>query len=149
MQFSHSVAIAAPPEDVFALSTDLDRWSKAIKSIVRVEKLTPGPVAVGTRFKETRVMFGREATEEMTFTQLDPPRGYTLEANSCGCLYRSVITIDRKGDGSELTMTFDAKPLTFFAKLMSPLGKLMAGTMKKCISQDLDHLKAALEAPSA
>ena len=148
MQFCQTVAIAASPDKVFALATDLDRWSKAIKSIVRVEKLTPGPVAVGTRFKETRVMFGRECTEEMTFTELNPPTSYTLEANACGCLYRSVFKVASQGDGSELTLSFDAKPLTFFAKLMSPLGKLMAGTMRKCIQQDLEHLKAALESPA-
>ncbi len=32
---------------------------------------------------------------------------------------------------------------------MSPLGKLMAGMMKKCIQKDMEQLKATLESPSS
>ena len=60
-----SLRIEAPVSTVFALATDLDGWAGRIKAITRIEKLTPGPVRVGTRFKETRKMFGKEATETM------------------------------------------------------------------------------------
>ena len=37
------------------------------------------------------------------------------------------------------------RPVTFFAKLMSPLGKLLEGTVKKCMVQDFEDLRAHLE----
>ena len=55
-----------PLDDAFAFVSDFANAPKRIKSILRVNVLTPGPVGVGTRFTETRVMFGREATETRT-----------------------------------------------------------------------------------
>jgi hypothetical protein len=42
-------------------------------------------------------------------------------------------------------MEMHSRPITFLAKLMSPLGKLMMGSMKKCIAKDMDDLRAAVE----
>jgi hypothetical protein len=41
---------------------------------------------------------------------------------------------------------FDFRAITFFAKLMSPLGKLMTGPlMRKCVEKDLADLKHGAE----
>ena len=61
---SVSTQIAAPVAEVFALFTDLKNAPGRVKGIKRIELLTNGPVGVGTRFRETRVMFKRDATEE-------------------------------------------------------------------------------------
>ena len=42
-------------------------------------------------------------------------------------------------------MDYQAKPLTFMAKVMSPIGKLMTGIMRKCVDQDLEDLKRLAE----
>lgn len=42
-------------------------------------------------------------------------------------------------------MTRVVKPLTFFARLMSPLGALMMGPMKKCLLGDLEDLRREIE----
>ena len=147
MNVSLSTTIHAPVDRVFQLSTDLDRWPEIIKGITRVEKLTPGPVAVGTRFKETRIMFGRETTEEMAFTAIEPNRSYTIEANSCGCLFRATFRFDPKGPDADVKLTMESKATSFFAKLMKPLAYLMAGSMKKCLEGDLASLKASAEKP--
>src|SRR5438046_1974470 len=91
--------VAAPPATVFDVFSDLDHAPGRVSGTQRVEKLTPGPVGVGTRFKETRVMFGKEATEEMTFTAFDPGRGYTLGAESCGCRYITDFRFEPDGAG--------------------------------------------------
>ena len=38
------------------------------------------------------------------------------------------------------------RPLTFFAKVMSPLGRLMLPMMKKCFEKDFQALKTIAEA---
>jgi carbon monoxide dehydrogenase subunit G len=139
--------INAPVETVFHLATDLDHWAGRIKGITKIERLTTGPVGVGTRFRETRVMFGRQATEEMEFTVFEPNRRYVLEAESCGCHYRSEFRFEPADGGTRVTMEFGAEGRTFMAKLMGKLmGWMMTGTMRKCVQQDLDDLKAAAEA---
>jgi hypothetical protein len=142
--------IEAPVSTVFNLATDLDNMAGRIKAITRIEKLTPGPVGVGTRFKETRKMFGKEATETMEFTEFEPNRRYVLEAHSCGCHYRTEFRFDADGSGTLVSFDFTATPQTLMAKLMSPMFFFMKGMMKKCVMGDLADLKSVAEgAPAA
>ena len=137
--------IAAPPETVFDVAADLPNAAEHVDGITKIEMLTDGPVGAGTRFRETRVMMGREATEEMEVTAFDRPRSYTVEATSCGCHFASSFTFTAEGDGTQVVLNTQSKPLTLFAKLMSPLGALMMGPMKKAMAQDLDCVKAVAE----
>jgi uncharacterized membrane protein len=141
-----STFVAAPVERVFALGTDIENWPQYIKGIKRVELLTEGPFRVGTRFRETRLMHGREATEEMEVTAVEPGRGYTLGCTSCGCQYRSEFRFQPEGGGTRVTMDFEARPLSLFARLMSPLAWLMKGMVRKCVEEDLRDLKSHAEA---
>ena len=91
-------------------------------------------------------MFGKEATETMDVTAFDPPRSYTVGAYSCGTQYETTFRFEPEGDGTKVTLDFTGTPKTFLARLMMPLMKLMAGAVKKCVTQDLDDLKKAAEA---
>ncbi|MFQ5654891.1 MAG: SRPBCC family protein [Planctomycetota bacterium] len=138
--------IDAPPERVFAMASDFAGAAANIEAILRVEMLTGGPVRVGTRFRETRKMLGRESTEEMEVTVFDPPRGYTLGCESNGCRYSTELRLEPSGSGTALQMVFEATPLTGVAKVM---GFLMRPMMKKAMTEfarDLDQMKARLEA---
>src|SRR4051812_9790697 len=83
--------VAAAPERVFALASDFANLPKRIPDITKVELLTGDTVGVGTRFRETRVMFGKEAVETMEVAAFDPPHSYVLVANSCGARYESTL----------------------------------------------------------
>ena len=138
--------INAPIERVYDVMTDLERWPDTIEAITRIEKLTEGPVGNGTRFKETRVMFGKEHTETMCFEDVVPNRGYTLAANSCGMEYASVHTLAPDAGGTLLRMELRSKPVTLGAKIMSPvMGVMMKGTMRKMISKDFDEVARVCE----
>jgi hypothetical protein len=137
--------VAAPVREVFALFTDFAHAAGRVRGIKKVEVLTPGPVGVGTRFRETRVLFNREATEEMEVTAFEPGRGYTLGCQSCGAVYASAFRFEPDGDGTLVTLDFEARARSLLAKLMAPLSFLMMGTVKKCIRQDLDDLKKVAE----
>ncbi len=144
-KFSLTKHIDAPRETVFQLASDFRNAAEHVRGIKKVEMLTDGPVGVGTRFKETRVVFKREATEEMEVTVFDPPSRYVLECESCGCRYHTEFTFTTVGTGTDVEMVFDAKPLTFFAKVMS---FLMRPMMKMCLKEtgkDLEDLRVALE----
>ena len=138
--------IAAPPEKVFAVASDFAGAAERIDGILRVEMLTPGPLAVGTRFRETRKMFGKEASEEMTVVELDAPRRYVLLAESHGSRYRSELRFEPEGAGTEIVMTFRGEPLTLAAKVMSVLMKPMLESMVKLCARDLADLKRWIEA---
>src|SRR5262245_3572719 len=123
--------VNAPPDRVFAVAADLRRTSAVISGIKRLEVLGDGPIGRGTRFRETRLMFGREATEEMEIVEFDPPRGYAIGCESCGCRYRSEFRFRPADGGTDMEMTFNAVPLTFAARVMGFFMKRMM--MKACM----------------
>ena len=141
--------IEAPLEKVFEQATDIPRWAEQIEGIKRIEMLTDGPVCVGTKFRETRIMFGREATEEMEVTEFDAPRFYAVNAENHGCVYHTKVTFSPNGSGTDVEMVFEATPLTAMAKLMATMMKGMMGKLADVCGKDLDDLKAAIESSQA
>ena len=145
-QISLDRHIDAPIDHVFERITDFANAADVVSGITRVEMLTDGPVGQGTRFRETRVMFGKEATEEMEVKSFDAPRAYALGAESHGSRYLSTFTLTEKDGGTDVHLVFEATPLTLFAKIMSVVMKpMMKKVMEEC-AKDLDDIKNAIEA---
>ena len=138
--------IAAPREAVFDKLIDYANCAETISAITKVEVLTEGEVGVGTRFRETRVMFGKEASEEMEIAEFDRPSLLVYTAASHGCSYRSTHRLVEKDGGTELSLEFDGKGVSLMGKVMSGLmGWMMKGACRKAMSKDLAELKSALE----
>lgn len=138
--------IRAAPERVFAISTDLENLAERISGIERVEVLTEGPMREGTRWREPRKMFGKESTEEMWVTAFEPPRSFVVEAESHGARYRTEFRFEPEGLGTRVTMVFGARPLTLAARILSVIGILTMGSVRKMLERDLDEVKRAAEA---
>ena len=132
--------IDAPRAAVFARSTN-------ISGITRIERVTEGPFGVGTRFRETRVMMGKEATEEFEVTEVVQDEHYTMAAESCGTKYLSTFRFaDAPGGGTAVTLEFEGTPQTMIAKVMgAAMGPMMKKMMRKAIAQDMADLRAAGE----
>ena len=138
--------VAAPPDKVWAIVTDLDAMTETISAITAFERTGGDPgFGVGTSWKETRVMFGREATEEMEVTAVEEGRSYTVESLSRGVLYRSVMRVDPAGEGCTVSWEFGSEAKTTSAKLMSVVGRLFEGQTRKALMQDLDDIADAAE----
>lgn len=137
--------VKATPEAVFAFIADWTNWEKSISAIKKVELLTPPPMGKGTRFKETRLMWGKEATETMEITAWDPPRSHTIESDSCGARVTCTISVRPSPAGSTLTMDVRSEAQTFFAKLFTPLGYLMMRMMKQLMKKEIEEIAAAIE----
>jgi uncharacterized protein YndB with AHSA1/START domain len=138
--------IAAPPERVFAVASDLRGAPGRIRAITKMEVLTDGPIRIGTRFRETRKMFRREATEEMEVVAMDPPRALAFGCESNGFRYRMEMRFAPKGAGTEMQMRFQAEALTFLGRVVGALMKPFAKKMMSGCSKDLDDIAAHAEA---
>jgi hypothetical protein len=143
--FQSVTRIAAPPETVFTLTSDFAGAPGRIKGIKKIEMLTDGPVGVGTRFRETREMFGKEATEVMEVTAFEPNRSYTLSAVSCGARHTSVFRVEPDGEATNLHCHYRIEALSWIAWLMTPVAFLMMGMIQKCVQQDINDIKSAAE----
>ena len=141
--------VNAPADKVFTAFTDFHNAAERISGIKSLTVLTEGPIAVGTKFRETRIMMGREATEEMEITTFEPGRRYTVEADSCGCHYHTEFTFDEVDGVTTVRCQFTGKPVTMFAKvmmvLMKPMQNKLAGMCCSAIQGDMNDLRAVVE----
>lgn len=136
---------ATPPARAFAVLTDLANLPKIISGIDKVEVLAVGPVGVGTRFRETRRLYGRMATEEMEVTAWDPPRSFTLEARSHGSHYLITHTLTPKDGGADVELAFATEALTPIARILSFLMQGMTKGVGDLMRKDLLEAKAHAE----
>ncbi|MGP1347898.1 MAG: SRPBCC family protein [Phycisphaerales bacterium] len=137
--------INAPREVVFGQAGDVHNWASRIEAIERIEVHTEGAVGNGTRFTETRTIFGKQASETMTFADFDPPNGFTPLASSHGSEYTTRHSFEPVGGGTRVSLHFSARPVSLGAKLMTPLFVMMKGSLRTMLLKDLDDLAAACE----
>lgn len=143
---TYSMRIDAPVDRVFTIAADIPNAAGRISGITKVELETDGPIGKGTRFRETRVMFGKEHTETLEITEFDPPRSYSVGCDSCGVLWDSRFTFTPEAGGTRVDLVMKSTPRTLMAKVMGALtAPMMRKTMDKCINSDLADLKRACE----
>lgn len=97
----HSVTIAAPPERVWAVIVDVERWPERIPTVDAVQRLDPGPLAVGTR---TRLQQPKLPEGVWTVTELTDGSSYTWESRSPGVTVTATHAVEPHADGSRLTL---------------------------------------------
>jgi len=147
MELSASVEIGKPLKEVWKVITDFKNCPTYIKSIVNLEIIDqPKDTLVGFKWRETRVMFGKEATETMWITDSVENEYYQTRAESHGSIYISRLSIERIGHITKLTMSFSSEATTFLVKLVSLLmGFMIKGSMRKAINKDLTDIRTYLE----
>ena len=138
--------INAPRERGWELTTDPDAGEDMISGIQSVEVLDrPAEGVVGLKWREKRVMFGKEATETMWISAAETNRFYETTAHNHGMVYNTRISLDDVDDQTLLKMEFSAKPETIGAKLMSPIAALFNGAVRKALQKDLGDIRKTAE----
>jgi hypothetical protein len=148
MKFEEHIAINAPKERVWEVITDIHNSAENISGIEKIEILKePADSLVGLKWRETRTLFGKQATEIMWITDMEEHNYYQTRAESHGSIYISRLAVADQNDGSVLTFSFDGQPQTFGAKFMAfVMGWMFKGATKKALMKDLEDIKTAVEA---
>lgn len=148
MRVSSQVDINASAKTVWNVVTDIENSANTISAIQKVEILEkPKAKLVGLKWRETRTMFGKTATEVMWITGAAEASHYETRAESHGSIYTTRITLQPHEGGTRLQMDFEGKPVTFGAKLMWGLmGFMFKGATRKALQKDLDDIKKKIEA---
>lgn len=154
MAVSVSTEISASSEIVWKLITDIDKAEQNISAILDIEVLERPQVVegvLGLKWTETRKMFGKEAKETMTVVAEKPGCWYETRAENHGTVYTSRMEINEAENpgASVLTMSFDHKPLSLGARVMSVFSFMFTGSIKKAFEQDLADIKRIAEAAEA
>jgi len=140
--FTATEWVAASPEAVFTVMHDVNHFPEVLASVVRAEKITPGPVGLGTRFLETRRINGREASAEIAVTTFEPPLRYAATSSQSGvtATYHYTLTPEKNGTRVNLQAEATASGLK---KLLLPI---IVNFMKKEDATHLQKLKTVVEA---
>ena len=148
LYFTSQFTIEAPPDKVTAAMTDFDTWPQWMEGLVKVEPLSEHPYGVGTKWRETRKLFGQEATEVFEVTEFEPPHKIGLwvdgrQGSTGKGDYRFLYTIVPAGEGAtKLTMEAEIDIPGWATKVF---GFLFKGMFKKGCDRDTIALKAYLE----
>jgi uncharacterized protein YndB with AHSA1/START domain len=147
VHFEMKRTIGASKERVYEGLLDLDAARHWMKGLVRMERLDDGPLREGSEWRETRKMFGKEASEHFEVVELVEPQRIVLRCDGTKgttgkgeFIFTYVLT--SAGEQTEVTLNGEIRGMTGLAKWFA---KMMAGMFKKACAKDLDALKAYLE----
>jgi uncharacterized membrane protein len=138
-----SIAIARPPEAVFAYLDDLARHGEWQDGIVSAQVAPDGPTRVGTRSTEVRRMGSREMTMTYEVTEHDPPRAFAFRGIDGPVRVAGRAVLEPLGDGSSTRISLE---LDFTGRgvgvLFAPMARSQA---RKQVPKDQQKLKERLE----
>ncbi len=141
--------VQASPERVWEVLTDIEHADQTLSGVDRVEMLTEGPYRVGTEWRETRRMFGKEATEQLQVTLVEAPMRTVIEADSSSVHYVTEFTLAPASDGAtRLTMSFTAvqgQANLLHQAMWRVFGGLGIKATEKLMAKDLQDMAARAE----
>ena len=137
--------IHAPKAKVFLAVADIREFAKACPKIVNYEFLSETQKGAGTRFRETRLMGGREAVTELEVTEYEENDHIRLVADSHGTIWDSVFRVSETDGVTTLTLAMEARAYKLIAKVMN---FLIQGMIRKEVAKDLEQVKAYCEKTS-
>ena len=134
--------ISHSPKEVFDFITSSDNAPKVVQSVKSMVKLTEGPVRVGTRYRETRLMNGREQQAELEVVAYEPNQKYAMKNVTEGIETVYQYTFHPEANGTRVDLMCEVKA-GGLKKFMLPM---VASILKKEDGDHLQRLKKALEA---
>lgn len=139
--FENTVVIRRPVEEVFAFLADFENVPKWNYAIVQTTKTSPGPVGVGTTYRQTRSVPSR-SEERFEVTAFEPPRRLEVQGQIGPFQARIGYLLEPAGTGASLRNDVDLRssgPLTLVAPLVT-------SRVKRAVAANLDALRQLLDA---
>lgn len=147
MKLTVSTIINSSLERVWKTITDFENMVEIIPSITSIDILIKPEVhLVGFKWKETRVLFGKKASEVMWVEEAEENSYLSIAAASHGMEYRTNYTLEEESAKVRLTVEFSGKAKTKMARLISmTTGLIFRNATKKALLSDLNEFKKAIE----
>jgi hypothetical protein len=133
------ILIERSVEDVFDFVADERNEPSYNPRMRKVEKITPGPIAVGTKFSaETRTM-GRTAELTVEWTVYERPRRLASTTHTSTMEIEGALSFDAVPEGTRMRWTWELQT-SGLLKLMAPLIVRMGQRQEKMIWTNLKDL---------
>ena len=140
IRFSNTVEIARSPDEVFDYLADLEHTPEWNWAVTSSRKMTPGPIAVGSKFQQTRSV-PRPAVEALEITRLDPGSRLELVGELASFPAHLTYELSRTAAGTTLTNSVELEP----PGALGLIGGLLTRRIQSSVAQNLGVLRALLE----
>jgi uncharacterized protein YndB with AHSA1/START domain len=137
--------VAAPVERVFDVFTDVEHGAERVSNVKKIEMLTVGGVRLGSRWLETREVFGHRDSAEMEVTAFERNRTYTITHQKAGARIDAVFTFEPVADRTRVRIEFILESHGVPPGALAPVRWAIASKVRDVIGHDLDDLKAFIE----
>jgi uncharacterized membrane protein len=117
--FRITVDIEGPPDHVWAVLLDVDRWPEWTSTVTSVQRLDPGPLTLGSKVK---ILQPKLSPAVWKVTELDEAeRIFIWEAHDLGVTVKGLHQVEETAHGSRAT---------FSLKYSGLLGHMMARQLR-------------------
>jgi uncharacterized protein YndB with AHSA1/START domain len=138
MEQTTTIDIAAPPERVWEVMADVERWSEWTTTVTWVRRLDEGPLRPGSRAK---IKQPRLPETEYVVTELDPGRSFSWVATAPGVLTTARHDIEAlPSGGSQVRLAVEQA-----GWLGSVVGRFYRGMTDRYLATEAIGLKARSE----
>ncbi len=134
--------VNAPIEKVFATIGSIEDFSRAIPQITKYEILSEQRQSLGTKFRETRNMGGKETTNDLAIIDFVKNHLVRFLSIAGGTTWDTVFKVNESGKQTAMSMKMDATPNTVLATFLVPL---ILEMVSKAIEDDMDSIKGYCE----
>ncbi len=138
VEHEESIHIDAPPDKVWAIYIDVEKWPEWTASMKSVERLEDGPLALG---KQARVQAEGTPTSVFTVTEFTDGRSFTWTTNTRGIKADARHIVEPDGDGTKATLGVRMDGL--MATIFSPM---IRRTATRNVHMEAEGLKRRCEA---
>lgn len=140
------ITIKARKAEVWAAITDITHFAQRLRGVDKIEIVEPPVIGLlGLKWKETRMLFGKEATVEKWITEAKENTYYMTRAEQDGFVFITTNRISGSEGSVTLTGIHETQPQGFAARLKSLPMVFFKGMIRKAILQDLHDFKVAAE----
>jgi uncharacterized protein YndB with AHSA1/START domain len=138
----HEIRIDRPREAVFPLAADPEntlKWDPA--GVQSVQKVTPGPLARGSRYRGRWKKFG---TIEYEFAEYDPPHRFVHDARLGFGRMIHTLTFEADDGGTRFGQVLEVREPGLIWRLLQPIAKPL---VRRRMAQIARELKSYAEGP--
>jgi uncharacterized protein YndB with AHSA1/START domain len=139
--FENTVTIRRAVEDVFAFLADFENIPTWNYAIVETKKTSPGPVGVGTTYRQLRSVPSR-SEEGFQVTAFEPSSRLEVHGDIGPFTATISYLLAPTDHGTRLTNVVDLESASGVLRLVAPLA---ASRVKTAVAANLDTLKQLLE----
>ena len=142
----NTIVIQRPIEEVFDVATCQRRCVTWHTGMVSSQKVTDGPVGVGSEYEQQARFLGFTGSTRTRITRWEPPYHFAAASEGPSSSYSFALDFEAVDGGTQVTCTvINSEPRAVLARFSEPLIHL---TLERMNDRDFHTLKELLETES-